>query len=451
MTRSGPATAPAGGVGHFAGDRWIEFHAWQALPAGRGRQSFLSGRSEGVLPTLRGLEFGRATGRRSFADPFVDAADGSVAAGPGTPVDYRTASWTSATHMLGFGAQDVIVSWNAETPGRSWIEVQIQPLMRTVDDTGVLSGTTSSGQWFTMGRWCRLMPAQGGAIHRAGVDGQSDDDATVWTDTLSAAAGRAVVGYRLRVTMLRPERSIDRPVVTLLGAMASRLPDADTVPVSPVGRGAGRELRVRPLSQMVHKGQYPQWGGGGASWCSPTSVAMAMGYYSLGPTSDELAHTQLHEGPAAPFGPMSSSIVPFSARATWDHQYRGAGNWAFSAAYPAEYGLECFVTRLPSLTAMEEFIVAGIPVVASVAFEARELDGAGYSTKGHLLLIIGFTEDGDVIVNDPASHMIASDDQVRVVYRREQFENVWLPRSGGTVYVIHPRCLRLPAGSMTGI
>ena len=50
-----------------------------------------------------------------------------------------------------------------------------------------------------------------------------------------------------------------------------------------------------------------------------------------------------------------------------------------------------------------------------------------------------------MVVNDPASHLIADDAQVRVVYDREQFENVWVPHSGGIVYVIHPAGVALPA------
>jgi hypothetical protein len=65
-------------------------------------------------------------------------------------------------------------------------------------------------------------------------------------------------------------------------------------------------------------------------------------------------------------------------------------------------------------------------------------------TNGHLLVIRGFTSTGDVVVNDPASHLIADDAQVRVVYDREQFENVWVPHSGGIVYVIHPAGVALP-------
>ncbi len=60
------------------------------------------------------------------------------------------------------------------------------------------------------------------------------------------------------------------------------------------------------------------------------------------------------------------------------------------------------------------------------------------------MVIVGFTIDGDVVVNDPASHLIKSNDEVRTVYNRQAFENAWVPHSGGIVYVIHPTSLPLP-------
>ena len=81
----------------------------------------------------------------------------------------------------------------------------------------------------------------------------------------------------------------------------------------------------------------------------------------------------------------------------------------------------------------------------SVTFRDDELDGAGYDTNGHLLTIVGFTDDGDVVSNDPNSHRIASNEQVRTVYRRDQFERVWLGADGGLAYVMHPRDVALPS------
>ena len=92
---------------------------------------------------------------------------------------------------------------------------------------------------------------------------------------------------------------------------------------------------------------------------------------------------------------------------------------------------------------MLPYLEAGIPIVVSVRFTRAELSEAGYATNGYLLVIVGFTAAGDVIVNDPASSDDAawSDDAaVRRVYPRAEFANVWLPstKSGGVAYVIQP-------------
>jgi hypothetical protein len=136
--------------------------------------------------------------------------------------------------------------------------------------------------------------------------------------------------------------------------------------------------------------------------------------------------------------------VDFAARNVFDYTYDGAGNWPFNTAYAAARGLRGFVTRLRTLTEAEEFIAKGIPLVASVSFTKGELKGAGYGTNGHLMVIVGFTDTGDVVCNDPASHLIPDNGEVRVTYDREQFENVWAPHSGGIVYVIHPERVALP-------
>ena len=62
------------------------------------------------------------------------------------------------------------------------------------------------------------------------------------------------------------------------------------------------------------------------------------------------------------------------------------------------------MTRLPSLREAERFIRAGIPLVASISFGKGGLTGAPISsTAGHLVVIVGFTRAGNVVVNDPAA------------------------------------------------
>ncbi|MDX6353949.1 MAG: hypothetical protein QOF98_852, partial [Streptomyces sp.] len=137
-----------------------------------------------------------------------------------------------------------------------------------------------------------------------------------------------------------------------------------------------------------------------------------------------------------------------AARFTYDYQYEGCGNWPFNAAYAATYrDMNAIITRLHTLNDVEKLIRAGIPVITSQSFLAAELDGAGYGTSGHLMCVIGFTAEGDVVANDPAS---SSDDAVRNVYKRSQFETIWLRTkrinasggvsggSGGVCYLYFP-------------
>ncbi|KPC87598.1 membrane protein, partial [Streptomyces sp. NRRL WC-3753] len=113
--------------------------------------------------------------------------------------------------------------------------------------------------------------------------------------------------------------------------------------------------------------------------------------------------------------------VCHAARFTYDYQYEGCGNWPFNAAYAATYDdLRAVVTRLGSLSDLHRLVSAGIPVITSQSFLAEELTGAGYGTSGHLMTVIGFTEAGDIIPNDPAS---PSNEAVRRVYDRTEWSN----------------------------
>jgi hypothetical protein len=137
--------------------------------------------------------------------------------------------------------------------------------------------------------------------------------------------------------------------------------------------------------------------------------------------------------------------IPAAARATHDPAYDGTGNWPFNTAWAASLAGHAFVTRLHDLREAERFIEVGIPLVASVAYRVGGLPGAPtHATDGHLVVIRGFTDTGDVVTNDPAA---PTERSVRRTYDRAAFERAWLQGSGGTVYVIHRDDQPLPAGS----
>ena len=407
------AAAPAP-VPHDAQDAPVDYHSWTSFTdwlRGAGRGTF-------VVPGRRpGLAVVAPVGTTSYTDPHT-----------GTTAEWEYAVWTSPVRTLPHGATELVASWNADTPAGTWIQVE-------------LGGTYNDGTatpWFVMGRWA----AGDDDIKRTSVDGQDDGRSGISTDTFAvddASTGLRLASYRLRLTLYRRPGTRLSPLVWRIGAMASDIPDRFTVPTSTPGEGAGTELAVPRFSQDVHAGQYPQYDNGGEAWCSPTSSSMVVKYWGRGPSSAELAWVD---------PTYANPQVDHAARFTFDYQYDGCGNWPFNAAYAATFhGMEGVVTRLRSLNDIEHLTRHGIPVITSQSFLATELDGAGYNTSGHLMCIIGFTADGDVIANDPASR---DDSVVRHVYRRDQFETIWQRTkrhnatggisggSGGVAYVYWP-------------
>lgn len=355
--------------------------------------------------------------RLEAGDPVTYLDPHSVGA---APVRYETRHWESPEVESAFPARELIPSWNARTPGGSWLSVQAR-----------VRGGGEWSPWFVLARWCELDPDAGGAITRTTVPGQSSPVARVEVDRIVAVDGSAFEAWQLRLVAAA---GVDGrwPAVSLAGATACAF---DPEPSrSERVRSRGSALLVRPLSQRRHVDTFPQWDNGGQSWCSATSTAMVLDYWGVGPDARE----------ADWVGHDTDPEVVHVVRQVFDRDYGGAGNWAFNTAYAATRALRAHVTRLRDLTEAEAFIAQGIPLVVAVTFSRDELDGAGYDTSGHLLTVIGITPAGDVICNDPNSHQIASNDEVRVVYPREQFERVWAARRGGLAYVMHPPGHPLP-------
>ncbi|MBU5915271.1 C39 family peptidase, partial [Vibrio cholerae O1] len=66
---------------------------------------------------------------------------------------------------------------------------------------------------------------------------------------------------------------------------------------------------------------------------------------------------------------LADPQICHAARYTFDYQYEGCGNWPFNAAYAATYeDMNAAVTRLGSLTDLEQLVAAGIPVITSQSF-----------------------------------------------------------------------------------
>ncbi|HET6698205.1 MAG TPA: C39 family peptidase [Nocardioidaceae bacterium] len=399
LSVAGPLAAPASAKPA----RQISYHQWDSP------KRLDHGRLAGLTVRAGRLQIGDPVGTRRYADPHAG----------GGRVRYEIGRWTSPWRDAGFGFTELIPSWKATVDGKGFVRVQVR-------------GRSEHGQrssWDTIANWA----PDDSTIHRTSLPEQADDLARVAVDTWKSNYSLEFTSYQLRLVLFRRPGSAG-PRVDTVGAMVSRLPQVESVRRSRPGPARGVVLDVPRYSQMIHTGDYPEFGNGGEAWCSPTSTSMVLGYYDRLPARRDYRWVMRHH---------PNRFVDHAARMTYDYRYDGAGNWPFNTAYAAPLAGHAFVTRLRNLRQAERFIAAGVPVVASIAFGRGELDGAPISaTNGHLVVIVGFTESGDVVVNDPAARR---NRDVRRTYDRGQFENAWLPASGGLAYIIRTDHTRLPA------
>jgi Peptidase_C39 like family len=314
---------------------------------------------------------------------------------------FQVGEATSPVMPTDFAFTEAIASWNASTPDGTWIETQIR---------AQLGGRWT--KWYSLGIWA----ADTGTLARHSVRLQGDGDGYVAVDTLVLSSKKTLAeAYQIKLRLFSVD-GLAIPSVKNLSVAYS------TSPVKKPGLSSGNPalwntlLPVPECSQMV----YPD---GGEVWCSPTSTSMVLGYWAN------------DNGPCEP-------RVRAAVAGVYDWIYDGHGNWPFNTAYAATFGLEGYVARFTSLDKAEEWVKAGVPVVASIAWGKGDLTGAPIpSSGGHLLVIVGFDGNGNPIVNDPAA---ATNDEVQRTYLRGEFETQWLSASGGTVYLIFPTSQETP-------
>lgn len=306
---------------------------------------------------------------------------------------------TSPLTPAGFGIVRAVPSWNVDTPPGSWIEISVRAQL----PGGRLT------RWYSAGVWA----ADRSTVSRHSVKDQRDDDAVMTTDTLVIADGKPAaeaVQVKVRLMTARPDAvpSLQMAAVAVSTAQPKRRAGAPPPPAPGDPARWNRVLDVQGCTQS-----YPD---GDAGWCSPTSMSMILSYWAK------------DAGPCEP-------KVRAAVDGVYDWVYEGHGNWPFNTAFAATRNLEASVARFRSLADAEPWIVAGVPVGMSYAWNPGQLSGAPVrSSDGHLGVLVGFDANGDPVVNDPAG----KGDDIRRTYKRAELENQWLTHSGGTAYLVYP-------------
>jgi hypothetical protein len=305
--------------------------------------------------------------------------------------------WLSPEIPAPIAWNELVASWNA--PPATALRIEARALAQ---------GWAS--RYYTLGEWS-LDPAR---FPRRSIKGQKDAEGEVRTDTL--VLSRLAQSVQVRLT-IRSLKGTNPSPLKFLGL--SFLNSTATAAARPPNKAAwGRALPVPLKAQLAYAG--------GRDWCSPTCVAMVLAHW------------------AAVLGRSDLNVdAPEAARHIHDPTWGGTGNWPFNTAYAGSLtGMRAYVTRFKDLTEVEGWIAAGVPVVLSVSFDRLNGKAADEGT-GHLIVCVGFTEAGDVVVNDPWAPKDRPS-EVRQVHPRSRVIAAWA-RSRQTVYLIYPETLAGPS------
>lgn len=277
---------------------------------------------------------------------------------------------------------ELIVSWNIDPPEHAGLTLHAQAATEDHE-----TGEYHLGSWSLEGK---------APVNRTSLDGQADAHGDVKTDTLVLRQPHRALRLRLTLAGTLAEAPSHLRLLALSVSHAAEAPPS---------RPPQREVWGRPPLAVPERSQiaYP----GGEGWCSPTSVSMLLGWWAK----------VLHR-------PELDRDVPEVALGVHDPGWPGTGNWPFNMAYAGGFrGLTACAARLPDLRAVEDLVLAGIPVALSVhapALRGEPLRPGG----GHLVVCVGFTETGDVVVNNPWARLDQGQ-RVRRVYPRANVERAW--------------------------
>lgn len=390
MASTALAKAKDGGAHRTGFVRWRatggDFSGWQVGP--------------GIVLNQDGeLAFDLASAGSKVSDPY--AAGAYYGGNYYNAGDFYVGEATSPVISAEFNYTEAIASWNADTPEGSWVEVQLRARY----------GSRWS-KWYVLGIWASAETT----IQRHSVRLQGDSDGFVAVDTfISSNKKETTNAFQLKVRLFSEEGTAIPSLTNASVAYSTSAPKSGTVSAG-VRANWGTLLTVPECSQMV----YPD---GGEVWCSPTSTSMVLAFW---------------DGYTGACEPRVRAAVA----GVYDWIYDGHGNWPFNTAYAYSQGYEGYVARFTSLEKVEEFVMAGVPVVVSFAWGKGDLTGSAIpSSDGHLAVIVGFDASGNPILNDPAA---ATDAEVQRAYQRAEFEPLWLETSGGTVYLIYPEGMTVP-------
>ena len=320
--------------------------------------------------------------------PTASAGLGTAAGAPAA----ASAEFESGVIHTPFPLNEVVPSWNVEVPPDTGFLVQLRM---------GLSGEDRWTPYYYLGVW--------GACTPPAEKITSDEFGRIDIDYFMSRRLFDRIQYRVRLFGRpgRPGPRLRRFAVVCTNSLGDKglySRTRRTIELPPKTRWQ-RRLPVPYRSQTVEDDSIRH------SICSPTSVAMVMAY----------------RGVERPTRHMCDMI--------WDAEYGLYGNWARAVQGAFVEGVPGYVMRFGTWDEVKAAIARDQPVIASIRVPHGALTGAPYkASAGHLLVIAGFDEDGNVLVNDPAAK---TKEAGLAAYKADEMQKVWLD-AGGVGYILLP-------------
>ena len=307
----------------------------------------------------------------------------------------REGDWLSPQVETEMPFTELLPSWNATTPEQTGVRFDVR-----VRDAVTGAWT----DWLYIGSWGRTLVD----LHRITESGP----AHVRIDELRSS--KPANAYQIRARLY--SFTFDESVVPTIrrvsvcasgpqGSVVAKRDDSMRIAAMAAGNDWRRNLDVpyraqgdspRPLQPQI---------------CSPTSTSMVLQYWGIDRPTLE------------------------NAMAIYDGEYDMFGNWNRAVQRCGELGANGWLTRFRNWDEVHPYIAAGVPVIASIRFNAGEFPSSLLkASNGHLIVIRGFNNDGDVIVNDPG-HRDGGDG---AVYKADELAHAWFDKGGAGYVILKP-------------
>ena len=283
---------------------------------------------------------------------------------------------------------ECLVSWNARHSKATGFGVEIS-VARSADQT--------FSPWMWIGEWNVSARPKDLALEF--------EDAKIDVDTFTSRSSWSAVRLRVRV------RASDAAQLRFALDRLSIVPTLRAEHVASV-ESKGRALVNSARLDVPFRSQRVEAPALASRICSPTSLSMLLAYRGVDVPTAEVARR---------------AYDPF-------HDIYGNWNRAIQSAY--SFGVPGRLERIHDWRRAEDLLAAGQPLILSIAAKPGQLHGAPYaSTAGHLLVLCGFDDASQALVNDPAADTANAG---QIAYSRDDLETVWMKR-GGTAYVLEAR------------